>query len=60
MMAKVNEEYVLAVIEPPFIPEKKSKPNRSLIVVLSTVFGGMLSLLIVLVRHYLKKGSSVK
>lgn len=60
MMAKVNEEYVLAVIEPPFIPEKKSKPNRSLIVVLTTAFGGMLSLLIVLVRHYFKKGSRVK
>jgi len=52
MMAKVNEEYILVTIEPPFIPEQKLKPNRALIVVLATMFGGMISVMIVLVRHY--------
>jgi len=53
MVAKINEEYSLIIIEPPFIPEEKSKPNRSLIVILATMLGGLLSLMIVLVRHYL-------
>jgi len=53
MMAKINEEYSLVMIEPPFIPEEKSKPNRSVIVVLATMLGGLLSIIIVLFRHYL-------
>jgi LPS O-antigen subunit length determinant protein (WzzB/FepE family) len=55
MMAKINEEYSLAIIDPPFIPEQKSKPIRSIIVILSTIFGGFLSVMIVLGRHYLFK-----
>ena len=53
MVAKINEEYSLIIIEPPFIPEERSKPKRSLIVILATMLGGVLSLAIVLVRHYL-------
>jgi capsular polysaccharide biosynthesis protein len=53
MMAKIHEEYSLVIIEPPFIPERKSKPNRAMICVIATMFGGILSLIIVLVRHYL-------
>jgi uncharacterized protein involved in exopolysaccharide biosynthesis len=53
MMAKINEDYILVEIEPPFVPEKKSKPRRSSIVILATIFGGLLSVMIVLVRHYL-------
>ena len=51
IMAKVNEEYSLIIIEPPFIPEKKSKPNRGLICILSTLIAGVLSSLFVLVRR---------
>ena len=52
MLAKVNPEYVLTTIDPPVIPEIKSKPNRSLICILSTILGAMLSILIVLFRKY--------
>lgn len=52
MMAKINDEYALVTIEPPYVPEEKSKPNRSLIVILVTLLGGMISLILVLVRHY--------
>jgi len=52
MMAKANEDYSLVMIEPPFIPEKKSKPGRAIICIVATMFGGMLSMLLVLVRHY--------
>ncbi len=52
MLAQINQDYILIEIEPPFIPEQKSKPSRSLICILGTMLGGMLSVLIVLIRHY--------
>ncbi len=52
MLAQIHQDYILIEIEPPFIPEKKSKPSRAFICVLGTMLGGMLSVLIVLIRHY--------
>lgn len=52
MMAQINQDYILTEIEPPFIPEQKSKPSRSFICVAGTILGGILSVLIVLIRHY--------
>ena len=52
MLAQINQDYILIEIEPPFIPEQKSKPSRSLICILGTMLGGILSVLIVLIRHY--------
>ena len=52
MLAQINQDYILIEIEPPFIPEQKSKPSRTLICVTGTMLGGMLSVLIVLIRHY--------
>ena len=52
MMASIHEDYSLILLEPPFIPEDKSRPGRALIVILVTMLGGMLSLIIVLFRHY--------
>lgn len=52
MMASVHDDYVLMTLEPPFIPERKSGPVRSLIVILSTLAAGLLSTGIVLVREY--------
>ena len=52
MMAKLNDDYVLSTIEPPFIPEEKSRPSRSEICILITLFGGILSVMVVLIGHY--------
>ncbi|MDB2543587.1 Wzz/FepE/Etk N-terminal domain-containing protein [Woeseiaceae bacterium] len=52
MMAKISTEYILKTIEPPFIPEIKSSPNRALICIVSTLFGGMIAIFWVLMRHY--------
>ena len=52
MMAQINQDYILMEIEPPFIPEQKSKPRRTFICVTGTILGGILSVLIVLIRHY--------
>ena len=53
MLSKVNKEYILKVIEPPFIPEEKSKPYRASICILGTLLGGMLAIIWVLMRHYI-------
>ena len=52
MMASIHDDYVLMTLEPPFIPERKSGPVRSLIVILSTISGGLLSFMVVLFRRY--------
>tara|TARA_B100001013_G_C24599559_1_gene438202 strand:- start:381 stop:1319 length:939 start_codon:yes stop_codon:yes gene_type:complete len=52
MMAKVSTDYALKVIEPAFIPEKKSKPSRSLIVVLGTTLGFVFGIIWILARYY--------
>lgn len=52
MLAEVRQEYVFKTIDPAVAPEEKTKPNRALICVLGTLLGGMLSTLIVLIRHY--------
>ena len=55
MLTKVKAEYVLKTIDPPQVPDEKSGPKRALIVVLGTMLGGMLSVLIVLIRYFSKK-----
>ena len=52
MMASIYDDYILIPLEPPFVPDKKSRPIRSLIVILSTLIAGMLSVIYVLVNHY--------
>ncbi|MBA6384465.1 LPS O-antigen length regulator [Colwellia sp. BRX10-6] len=60
MLTKVSAEYVLKTIDPAQVPEKKSGPKRALIVVLGTMLGGILSVLIVLIRHFTKNNKSTK
>ena len=52
MLAEVRPEYVFKTIDPAVIPEEKSKPSRALICILGTLLGGMLGVVIVLIRHY--------
>jgi uncharacterized protein involved in exopolysaccharide biosynthesis len=60
MLAEVSLEYVLKTIDPANAPEEKDKPKRALIVVLGSMIGGILSVLIVLIRYFTKKGSTTK
>tara|TARA_B110000008_G_C16954840_1_gene557768 strand:- start:276 stop:1235 length:960 start_codon:yes stop_codon:yes gene_type:complete len=52
MLAAVNPEYVLTTIDPPVIPEIKSRPTRSSIVIAGILLGAILSILTILVRRY--------
>tara|TARA_B100001093_G_scaffold241325_1_gene231037 strand:- start:22 stop:969 length:948 start_codon:yes stop_codon:yes gene_type:complete len=51
-LVEANQFYVFDYIDPPAIMEEKSDPNRFLIFILSFLFGLMLSVLLVLLRHY--------
>lgn len=59
MFAEVRDEYVFKTIDPAFVPEEKAKPKRALICVLGTMLGGMLAIMIVLIRHFVRKNSEI-
>lgn len=52
MVAEANHDYAFVTVKPSMVPEQKSKPRRALICILSTLLGGMFSVLFVLVSHY--------
>ena len=54
-LIEANQYYVFDYIDPPAVMEKKSEPKRALICILSALLGGMLSIVIVLIRHYVIK-----
>jgi LPS O-antigen subunit length determinant protein (WzzB/FepE family) len=54
MLAEASPNYAFAVVNPSMVPEEKSQPKRALICVLGTLLGGILSVLWVLVRYFLK------
>ena len=51
MLSEVNPEYVFKTLDPAVVAEEKTKPKRALIVVLGAVLGGMLGVIIALVKH---------
>ena len=48
MLANANEAYVFKIIDPPLASEIKSEPNRTLICILITLMGFMVSVVFVL------------
>jgi uncharacterized protein involved in exopolysaccharide biosynthesis len=55
MFAEVRDEYVFKTIDPALVQEEKAKPKRALICALGTLLGGMLGVMIVLIRFFVKK-----
>ena len=55
MLANVNEDFALEVIDPAVAPETREKPKRKLIVVLGGVCGGFLGIFAVFFSQFLKK-----
>jgi LPS O-antigen subunit length determinant protein (WzzB/FepE family) len=55
MFAEVRDEYVFKIIDTALVPELKAKPKRALIVVLAVLLGGILSVLVVLIRYFSAK-----
>jgi len=55
MLAQVRPEYVFKVVDPAIVPEVKAGPKRAQISMLGSLLGGVLSVLLVLLRHYIVK-----
>jgi len=55
MLTQVKKEFVLKTIDPAQVPDIKDGPKRALIVILASMLGGILSMLIVLIRYFTRK-----
>ncbi len=55
MMASVKSSYILQAIDSPFIPDLRSYPQRTKIVISWTILGIILSIMFVLIRNYVSK-----
>ena len=51
MVAEASPDYAFVAVSPSMVPEEKSKPSRALICILGTLLGGVLGVLIVLIRQ---------
>ena len=51
-LIEARKSYVYEYIDPPAVMEKKVMPRRSLICILGFLIGGILGILMVLVKHY--------
>ncbi len=58
MLANVSKEYVFNTIEPPYPPEERKSPNRSMICVLGVFLGFLFSIIVVLAQNYLLESKS--
>jgi uncharacterized protein involved in exopolysaccharide biosynthesis len=59
MLAEVSEEYVFKTLNSAKVAEEKAKPKRALIAILGFMLGGMLAVIIVLIRHFKKQNNEV-
>ena len=50
MLSNIKDDYLLSIIDAPFVPEKKSAPSRALICVFFTLIGTFLGIIIVYLR----------
>jgi LPS O-antigen subunit length determinant protein (WzzB/FepE family) len=54
-LIEANQYYVFDYINPPAAMEEKSEPKRALICVLIALLSGLLSIVLVVIRHYVVK-----
>lgn len=57
MLANVRDEYVLKVIDPPVVAEKKVEPKRAIIAILGVLIGGFFGAMIVFIRQAFRKNN---
>lgn len=55
MLARGNEEYAFRVIDSAEVPESPFRPNRRLMVIVATLFGGLLAVFFVLARGFVRQ-----
>ncbi len=55
MFAEVTDEYVFKIVDNAVVPEFKDSPKRSLICFLFVVLGGLISVIVILIKYFLTK-----
>ena len=55
MLANVNEDFALEVIDPAVAPDTREKPKRILIVALGSLCGGFIGIFVVFFAQFLQK-----
>tara|TARA_B100000780_G_C21111369_1_gene449134 strand:+ start:84 stop:1031 length:948 start_codon:yes stop_codon:yes gene_type:complete len=58
MLSKIKDDYLLSIIDPPYVPEIRSSPNRAIICIFITLIGGFLGVIIVFFRHYFQNSKA--
>lgn len=53
MLANASPEYLFQTIDPAVVSEMKSKPKRALICVLGALLGGIIGMVIVIIRYFI-------
>ena len=53
MFANIRDDYLLVSLDKPFIPEVRSEPSRSIIVIISTILGFIIGSVLILANHYI-------
>jgi LPS O-antigen subunit length determinant protein (WzzB/FepE family) len=53
MLASISPEYVFKILDPAVVPDRKAKPQRSIIAIAGTAFGGLFAMIFVLMRSRL-------
>ena len=46
MITNIKDDYAVTIVDKPYVPEKKSKPQRSVICIIGTILSFFISLLI--------------
>ena len=54
MLANAQSEYIFKTVDPAVVPQEKSEPKRALMVIVATMLGGMIGVLIVFVRAFIR------
>jgi uncharacterized protein involved in exopolysaccharide biosynthesis len=57
MISKISENYILDIVEPPFVPDKKYSPNRALLILIATIAGFFTTVFLVLIFNFLLRQS---
>jgi len=55
MLARVKTDYILQSLDPPFIPEERTSPQRTSLVLISTFIGVIVAIFFTLIRFYILK-----
>ena len=55
MLAYSKKDYIFKIIDPPFVPYKKSSPYRALLCIMGALIGGFLGIIFVLIQDFFLK-----